>query len=291
MTLDQLQVLQTIIQTGSFRSASQSLHRAQSAVSYAVRNLEEELGFKLFSRDQYRPQLTPQGRAFAFKVDDLIAQYAELEETAHFLKRGHEPLIRIAVSAIWPLPLLVGALKEFKKRYAQTEIKIISDVLSNDEQILEDRADLALGVIYNDQGLLVVKELFPVKMPAVCSARHPLAKLQGKAPEAELARHPQIIMANSLATSSRSGGIINARNVISVQDYLTKKTFLEEGLGWGLMPEHLILEDLKKKKLVKLTPKSRREMTHLARHSKKELGPCGKFLWDYFSNRQKSLLK
>lgn len=291
MTLDQLQVLQTIIKSGSFRAASQRLYRAQSAVSYAIRSLEDELGFKLFSRDQYRPQLTSQGRAFSKKVDDLILQYSELEETAHFLKLGHEPVIRIAVSSLWPLPLLVRALKDFKKLYAQTEIKIIHDVLSNDEQILEDRADIALGTIFNDQGLLVVKELFPVKMLAVCAATHPLAKFKGKAPDSELGRHPQVIMSSTVPGSNRSGGIINPTNVISVQEYLTKKTFLTEGLGWGLMPEHLVEQEIKKKSLVTLTQKPYVAMTHIARHSQRELGPCGKFLWDYFSHGQKNKLK
>lgn len=290
MTLDQLQVLQTIIKTGSFRAASQSLHRAQSAVSYAVRSLEDELGFKLFSRDQYRPQLTPQGRAFIKKADDLICQYTELEETAEFLKLGHEPIIRIAVSSLWPLPYLVRALKDFKKLYAQTEIKIIHDVLSNDEQLLEDRADIAFGTIFNDQALLVVKDLFEVKMLAVCAAGHPLTKFKNKAPDSELARHPQVIM-SSTGGSNRSGGIINPANVISVQEYLTKKTFLMEGLGWGLMPEHLVAEEIKKKSLVTLTQKPYVAMTRIARHSQRELGPCGKFLWNYFSNGQKSKLK
>ena len=290
MTLDQLQVLQTIIKTGSFRAASQDLHRAQSAVSYAIRSLEDELGFKLFSRDQYRPQLTPQGRAFIKKADDLICQYTELEETAEFLKLGHEPVIRIAISSLWPLPLLVRALKDFKKLYAQTEIKIIHDVLSNDEQLLEDRADIAFGTIFNDQALLVVKDLFEVKMMAVCAANHPLTKFKNKAPDSELARHPQVIM-SSTGGSNRSGGIINPANVISVQEYLTKKTFLMEGLGWGLMPEHLVAEEIKQKSLVTLTQKPYLAMTRIARHSQRELGPCGKFLWNYFSNGQKGKLK
>ncbi|MBV2167351.1 MAG: LysR family transcriptional regulator [Bdellovibrio sp.] len=291
MTLDQLQVLQTIVKSGSFRAASLELHRAQSAVSYSIRSLENELGFKLFSRDQYRPQLTPQGRAFLKKADDLIFQFDELEETAEFLKRGHEPIIRLAVSAMWPLPLLVTALKDFTSRFPQTEIKIIHDVLSADEQLLEDQADLALAVIFNDRSLLVTEELFPVNMVAVCSAKHPLAKFKGKAPNSELAKYPQVIMSTTVKSSNRSAGIINPDHVISVQDYLTKKAFLMDGLGWGRMPEHVIKEEIKDKSLVTLLPKPQVAQLYIARHSQKELGPCGKFLWDYFSNRQKKKLK
>lgn len=291
MTLDQLQVLQTIVKSGSFRAASQELHRAQSAVSYAIRSLESELGFKLFNRDQYRPQLTQQGRAFLKKADDLIFQFDELEETAEFLKRGHEPVIRLAVSALWPLPSLISALKEFSSRFPQTEVKIIHDMLSNDEQLLEDHADLSLGTLYNESSLLIAEELFPVNMISVCAKNHPLTKIKGKISEEELGKHRQVIISTTVKSSNRSAGIINPDNVISVQDYLTKKAFLQEGLGWGRMPEHMIKEEIKDKSLVTLSQKPFVTRTHIARHSQRELGPCGKFLWDYFSNRQKNKLK
>ena len=38
MTLDQLKVLAAIVETGSFRAAADRLHRAQSAVSYAIKD-------------------------------------------------------------------------------------------------------------------------------------------------------------------------------------------------------------------------------------------------------------
>lgn len=291
MTLDQLQVLQTIVTTGSFRAASQELHRAQSAVSYAVRTLETELGFKLFSRDDYRPRLTPQGRAFLKKADELIYQFDELGETAQFLKRGHEPIIRLAVSALWPLPYLVDALKDFTSHFPQTEIKIIHDVLSNDEQIMEDRAEIALGHIFNDQSLLTTQELFKVKMIRVCNNKHALAKFKGNAPPEQLRKHPQIILSSSVSKSDRNAGILNPDNVISVQDYQTQKAFLEGGLGWGLMPEHLVQEEIKEKTLVAIGLKPTLVPVHIARHRAKELGPCGNYLWDYFSRRQKSKLK
>jgi Bacterial regulatory helix-turn-helix protein, lysR family len=58
-TLDQLKVFLTIVETGSFAAAARALNRATSVVSYAVANLEAQLGFPLFDRDSTRkPQLT-----------------------------------------------------------------------------------------------------------------------------------------------------------------------------------------------------------------------------------------
>jgi DNA-binding transcriptional LysR family regulator len=47
MTLEQLQCLRAIVEEGSFRAAASKLHKAQSAISYAIRLLEEEFGFEL----------------------------------------------------------------------------------------------------------------------------------------------------------------------------------------------------------------------------------------------------
>ena len=50
MTLDQIRVLSTIVQTGSFRGAAELLHRTQPTLSIAIRNLEREFGFELFDQ-------------------------------------------------------------------------------------------------------------------------------------------------------------------------------------------------------------------------------------------------
>lgn len=283
-------VLKTITRLGSFRAASEELHRAQSAISYAIKEMEKEVGFPLFNRELYRPQLTAAGRVLLKKAEEVLSSYDELMDNVDFLKRGHEPLIRIAVAALWPLPPLIEALKDFNTHFPQTQVKIIHDVLSNDEQLLEDHADLTLGPIFNEQELLITKRLFDVTLVATCATGHPLVKSKMQISSDTLSQFPQIIMSSTVKSAKRSGGIINPDNVISVQDYLTKKAFLCEGLGWGLMPTHLIKEEIKKKVLVTLPQKTYTSQVHIARHSKKELGPCGKFLWDYFSNGQKKKL-
>ena len=56
LTLDQLRVLVTIADTGSFSAASRELRRAQSAISQAVANLEGVQGVELFDRRGHRPR-------------------------------------------------------------------------------------------------------------------------------------------------------------------------------------------------------------------------------------------
>jgi len=59
-TFDQLQVMLAVVEEGSFSGAARRLNRAQSAITYAVQRLEEQLGVALFDR-AVRPRGLPPG--------------------------------------------------------------------------------------------------------------------------------------------------------------------------------------------------------------------------------------
>jgi len=63
-TLDQISVFLAVVESGSFTGAARRLGRATSVISYAIANLENQLGVTLFARAATaRPQLTDAGRA------------------------------------------------------------------------------------------------------------------------------------------------------------------------------------------------------------------------------------
>src|SRR6516225_11689156 len=73
-SLDQLQVFLTVVETGSFTAAGRKLGRATSAVSYAIANLEQQLGVQLFDRDRTRkPTLTIIGTSVLSEAQAISA--------------------------------------------------------------------------------------------------------------------------------------------------------------------------------------------------------------------------
>lgn len=48
--VDAFKVLEVLVEEGSFAKAAERLHKAQSAVSYQVKKLEQHLGVNLFCR-------------------------------------------------------------------------------------------------------------------------------------------------------------------------------------------------------------------------------------------------
>lgn len=79
LTLDQLRVLVTIADSGSFSAAGRELRRAQSAISQAVANLEVIQGVELFDRRSHRPRLTQVGRVLVDQARLVLASAARFE--------------------------------------------------------------------------------------------------------------------------------------------------------------------------------------------------------------------
>ncbi len=112
MTHEQLKAFQAIVTQGTFTKAAKVLHKAQPALSVMIKNLEEECGIQLFSREGYRPVLTPAGRQFYEKTLAVLDGVTELKGLAQRLSGEEEPVLRLAINAVCPLPALLPTLKE-----------------------------------------------------------------------------------------------------------------------------------------------------------------------------------
>lgn len=124
MDFDQLRTFLEIVRLGSFSRAAESCFRSQPAVSAQIRQLEEELGTRLFDRVASRVALTAAGRRFA----DYAQQMMELR------RRGLQELAEMAIvprgelvigaSEAPCLYILPGVFAEFKRRYPAVQISI-----------------------------------------------------------------------------------------------------------------------------------------------------------------------
>ena len=111
MTLDQMLTIEAIVQEGSFKAAADFLHKSQPSISMAIKKLEEEYQIILFSRDEYRPSLTTEGRIFFEKTKLVLKEFRELESIAHQMTRGEEVELRISIDAVSPVSLILKFLK------------------------------------------------------------------------------------------------------------------------------------------------------------------------------------
>ncbi|TWI15899.1 regulatory helix-turn-helix LysR family protein [Mesorhizobium tianshanense] len=118
-TLDQLQVFLAVTESGSFSGAPRALNRAQSVVSYAIANLEDQLGLALFDRTvTKRPQLTPAGKTVLEDARRLLGDLDLMRARVRSLNEGLEGELSVAISSIMPSGIVVEAAARLSQPFS-----------------------------------------------------------------------------------------------------------------------------------------------------------------------------
>lgn len=184
MNIQQLRYVVAIANSGTFREAAEKMYVSQPSLSISVRDLEKELGFKIFRRTSSGTFLTRRGMEFYEKAQELVKgfdvfqnQYANPEE--------EKDEFSIASQHYDFLPPTITAFSQQYPDYKNfrifesTTVQILDEVAQGHSEI---------GIIYlnnqNQKGVmqrieklgLEVIELIPFQTHIYLREDHPLAK-------------------------------------------------------------------------------------------------------------------
>ncbi len=288
-SLDQLQVFAAVVDTGSFSAAARRMNRAQSAVTYAVQKLEEQVGGSLFDRAGYRPALSDTGRALLPRVRRILEEAAALDAQARSIAGGLEPELSIVVDSMFPMEMLTSALADFHARYPTVPPRLYVETLGAAvERIVGGSADLGVVTEFAASGPGLERDaVAEVDLVAVAAPDHPLAELKGELEPDDMRNHVQLVLTDrSSLTAGRDHGVY-ASTTWRIADLGAKHEMLRAGLGWGSLPGHMACDDVAEGRLVRLSPSRwdggsgmpRLRMV-VARRGDRALGPAGGWLWE-----------
>lgn len=253
-TLDQLHVLATVAETGSFSAAARRLNRAQSVISYTIANLEQQLGLPLFTRDGRRPALTEAGRALLADARRVGLLVDELRARAAALRRGLEAELGLAVDVMFPTERLVCALNDFAAEYPTVGLRLRIEGLGGVAQLVLDGA-CQVGVSgwagAGDDGL-VRRAIGAVRLIPVAAPGHPLAHAATPIPGTVVREQVQLVLSDRTSVTAGQDFGVLALRTWRLGDLGAKHALLLAGLGWGNMPEHMVRADLDAGRLVAL---------------------------------------
>lgn len=290
LTLDQMRIFAAVAETGSFRSAARKLHRVQSAISYAVGMLEEQLGVALFDRSAYRPALTPAGLSLLAEVKPILGQVDGLKARARELQEGVELQLSLAVDTLFAPDIAADALRRMHASFPNVEVRVEATSLGGTlDALLSGRCAVALSALDLPDERIARSYLMPVTTEAVVAPFHPLARLpndnQG-AWEQAFHEHLQVVVEDpSQITGKRYYGVLSHRTW-RVSDMVMKLSMLRAGVGWGSMPAWLVAADLDAGTLVNLPasalgPQGRTTYhAYLCHRSGEALGPAARCFRD-----------
>lgn len=255
MTLDQLVAFVAVASQGTFSAASSALHKTQPAVSKLVRNLEAELGLVLFDRSAYRPRLTDAGQRFYARTLAVVAETEALRSFGLRLAGTPEPVVRLVVEAITPLSVVVPVLQRVRARFPSVRYQLRTErrggVL---EALADDEADLVVTSLEGtDRRRMSLQPLCTVRIVPVARFDHPLATAPSPVPPQLLREHPQIVLRDSgRGESTTDVNVLPGGQHWTVTDVAAKRELIAAGMGWGGLPEHAVVDALRRRELVRL---------------------------------------
>ena len=286
LTLDQLRILVTIADTGSFSAAGRRLDRAQSAISQSVATLEAVQGVALFDREGYRPQLTEVGRVLVDQARLVLASAARFEEVAAATRAGVEAELTLAIDPLVPSAPLIDALGALQEAFPNLPVSFSTEGLGGAlRRLRSDDASLAvcllLPTVPDD---IVAYPLMREAMRPVVAPGHPLAALGHPAARADLEPHVQLVLSDPVEPAGPNYGLRSAR-LWRFVDLGRRLDFLLAGFGWCRMPEHLISDPIADGRLIALeivddTAPPEGLTIYAAHRRDRVLGPAGRWLLD-----------
>jgi DNA-binding transcriptional LysR family regulator len=284
-TLDQLRVLVTIADTGSFSAAGRKLGRAQSAISQAVATLEGVQGITLFDRSGFRPVLTDVGRVLVGQARTVMSSAARFEALAAGTREGLEPELAVAIDPLVPTAAFIDGLHALRAEFPYLPVSFSTEGLGGAERRLR-RGDAALALCILLPSVpddVVALPLLGIDLIPVVSPTHPLARLGRPATRADLEEHTQLVLSDPAAPDGPSYGIIGTTTWRFV-DLGRRLDFLLAGMGWCRMPKDLVSPHLAENRLVSLAiegdpARSTGPLTIYAAHMRdRALGRAGSWL-------------
>jgi len=287
VTIDQLRVFRQVAETGSFSAAARAMHRAQSAVTYAIQKLEDQVGTQLFDRAGYRPVLSEAGRALLPRAMRILDELAAFGSQARGIAGGLEPEVSLVVEALYSTPLLMRVLADFQREYPSVQLRITVETLGGTAQALLDGA-ADLGICLDFAQSIIGLEATPmgrVELVPVAAPGHPLARRKAPIPLEATRDHVQLVLSDRSALTRGKEYTVFATRTWRLADLGARHAMVVAGLGWCSMPLHMVKDDLAAKRLVRLDirwPGGVKGFPSpgvlLARRKDKVLGPAGAWL-------------
>jgi len=251
-----------VARRGGFAAAASALNMSPSAVSHAVKAVEDRLGQPLFARTTRSVALTEAGADFVASIGPALAMVEESIEQIRATSGDVTGLLRINAPRL-ALPLAITpAILEMSRLHPGLTIEVTSDESLVDIVASGYDAGVRLGEMIAED-MVTVRLTRPFKSIMVASPKylesHPMPRTI-----ADLALHNCVgyrllssgaAYAWDLQDEGRQVAV-TVNGSVRVTDPIYARDLAREGVGIAYLFEPLVKEDLRDGRLVKVLPKA-----------------------------------
>jgi DNA-binding transcriptional LysR family regulator len=253
----QLRAFVAIAESGTFTAGALRVHVTQAAISMQIRQLETEIGAKVFVRAPRHVILTEAGEQLLRRARHILREHdAALDEIAE-LAGAERGRLRIgSASAMVLTEQLPSILKELRKQHPAADIAVTSgtsEVLV--DQILAGEVDIAFVSLPVDVRGIKTERLSEDQLVAIASPRHKLAKQ--RTVSAYTLAGERLILGERGGNTRRlidqffAQAGVSLRVAMELSRQQAIKRMVEEDMGVGIVPLQSVKDEVEKGKLIR----------------------------------------
>jgi LysR family cyn operon transcriptional activator len=271
MELRHLRYFVSVAEAASVSKAALQVHICQPALSRQIRDLETELGVRLFDRLGRRIQLTAAGEDLLRSSRHVLAHAESLVERARTLAGGTTGVLRVGATPQAMQTIVAGFLPKFRRACPGVDIRLIEDGGVRLYELVErGELHLALSGILTG-GPLQSRPLFPIRVLAV-TGRGLQGKRRTTIEVGELAGAPLLLLGRDFGSRQLFDAAcriaqIQPRVVLESREPHSLVALAEAGQGIAIVPSTVRLRSQK----IRIMP---------LLHQGRSLGVWGGLAWD-----------
>lgn len=176
-----------------FARAAERLHIEQSPLSRTIKELEEELGVKLFHRTTRSTRITHAGTLFRAHAQRVLAALQQAQDSAKAAAYGFHRQLRVALSDCSPHPRLSALLARSREEDPDVEIRLFEASPNQQIQGLHhDLYDIGFSLVDDGGDGITAVAVWEDDLMVAVPARHPLL-MHRCIPLEDVLRYPLVL--------------------------------------------------------------------------------------------------
>jgi DNA-binding transcriptional LysR family regulator len=252
-----LEVFLSAAQTESFAAAADRLSLTPSAVSHAIKTLEEEFDCNLFKRHGPRVKLTRAGIRLMPLAEELLSRMAQLRKEVAVIK-GNPRSLRVMMPEPFCSLMLPKVLPDFMECFPRAFFEVVprdEDEEQSTRRLLTGELDLLLDYSSKGNADVVRRDLYRESLRFYAAPFHALAHREALEP-ATFEQHPLLVPDASslqLVMDRIFKGQPMRSRIWQMPSTESARELARVGQAIALLPEHLASKHVAQGHLISLT--------------------------------------
>ncbi len=285
LSLRKLRAFSAVARSASFTRAAERLHLSQPALTVQIRELEEELGVRLFDRNTRQVKLTASGRDLLPALERVLSDLDAVTQSSRELAAGGRGTVRVAALPSMCATRLPQAIARLRKGHPAIRIELRDTVAQKILALVaSEEVDFGIGSFDGVERGFELSALASDRLAAVFPKGHAL-DMRKSLSLRDLARWPLILMDTQSSVRAHVERTFAAHGLATAPAFevtymSTAVGLVRAGLGVSLLPTSALeLESAYGLEVRVLRDPALRRAISVVRKSGRTLSPAaGRFL-------------